>query len=130
MRKLNSEKVREFMTAFGDDVNNIPLKEIPHRLGQIRTALIDEEFNEYLEGMEKGDMVAIADALADILYVVYGTAHAFGIDIEACFDEVHTSNMTKMQNGKVLRRADGKIKKGKDYRPPDIKGILERQSKA
>ena len=75
--------------------------------------------------MEQRDMVGIADALTDILYVVYGTGHSYGIDLDECFQEVHSSNMSKLgEDGKPIRRDDGKILKGPNYFAPDLESIL------
>lgn len=93
---------------------------------QLRIDLIREEFiDELIPAMEEENMVEIADALADILYVVYGTAIAYGIPIDEVFDEVHSSNLSKFENGSPVRREDGKILKGKNYFKPDIEKILK-----
>ena len=93
---------------------------------ELRLALIEEEVGELAEAARAGDLVGVADALADIVYVAYGTAHVYGIDLDAVLDEVHASNMTKLgADGRPIRRADGKVLKGPDYRPPDIAAVLE-----
>jgi predicted HAD superfamily Cof-like phosphohydrolase len=92
---------------------------------ELRYALIAEELEEYFQAAQAGDVVEIADALADLIYVVFGAALAHGIPIEEVFYEVHESNMSKLTNdGKVLRREDGKILKSDQYRPPDVARVL------
>jgi predicted HAD superfamily Cof-like phosphohydrolase len=116
--------VEEFMKAMGQDVlkcPSIPLKGIQY----LRMSLIDEEFAELDEAIEENDLVKIADALGDLLYVVYGTCAAYGIDIEPVFREIHRSNMTKV-GGPV--REDGKRLKPEGYTPPCIHPILEEQN--
>lgn len=95
-------------------------------LRKLRRKLITEEFGEYVEAEEADDMTEVADALADMIYVIIGTALSYGIPIDAVFNEVHRSNMTKCVNGKVQRRADGKILKPDTFEPPNISAILER----
>lgn len=91
----------------------------------LRQALIEEEVGELRQAALAGDIVGIADALADIVYVAYGSACVYGIDLDAVLDEVHASNMTKLgADGCPVRRADGKVLKGPDYRPPDIGRVL------
>src|ERR1700712_2734950 len=88
----------------------------------LRLALIEEEVAELREAAVAGDLVGVADALADIIYVAYGSAHVYGIDLDSVLDEVHASNMTKLgSDGRPVRRADGKVLKGPDYRPPNVK---------
>ncbi len=96
------------------------------RNGQLRIDLIMEEAEEFETAVHRGDVVAAADALADLLYVTLGSAVEFGIDLEPVFKEVHASNLRK--TGGTLR-ADGKLLKGPNWVPPDIKGCLERQRK-
>mgnify|MGYP003343800326 FL=1 len=94
-------------------------------LRKLRDDLIDEERDELKIALDAGDVVKVADALADILYVVYGTADTYGIPIDACFREVHRSNMAKLdENGKPIKRADGKFLKPPGWTPPDIAGVL------
>ena len=88
---------------------------------ELRLALIEEEVGELAAAARADDLVGVADALADIVYVAYGTAHVYGIDLDAVLDEVHASNMTKLgADGRPIRRADGKVLKGPAYVPPDI----------
>lgn len=119
-----SRLVREFHEAFGQPVHEGPF--IPtDRVRDLRESLLSEEFNEYLRASWDGDIVGIADALADMIYVIYGTALVYGIDLDEVLAEVHRSNMSKLgEDGKPLRRHDGKILKGPNYSPPDLQPIL------
>jgi len=91
----------------------------------LRLHLIHEEVHELVEGIRNRDIVEIADALTDILYVVYGAGHAFGIPLDKCFDEVQRSNMTKvMPDGKVLKNAEGKVMKPDTYEEPNLEKVL------
>ena len=116
----NFESVGDFMEAFGQEVLEAPT--VPDfNLSQLRIDLIEEEVQELRDGIDKGSMLEIADALTDILYVVYGAGHAFGIDLDECFFEVHRSNMTKLgPDGRPLYREDGKVMKGPHYSEPDL----------
>ena len=120
----NFEKVGDFMEAFGQEVLYIPT--LPgFNLSELRLDLIEEEVQELRDGLDKKSMFEIADALTDILYVVYGAGHAFGIDLDDCFSEVHRSNMTKLgDNGRPLYREDGKVMKGPNYSEPDLTQFL------
>ena len=90
-------------------------------MAQLRLDLIDEEVGELHEAVDAGDIVKVADALADIVYVVYGAADTWGIPLDAVVAEVHRSNMTKLgEDGKAIRREDGKVLKGPHYAPPNI----------
>lgn len=92
---------------------------------QLRLRLIEEEVAELRAAAETGDLVGIADALADVVYVAYGTAVVHGIDLDAVLEEVHRSNMTKLgADGRPVRRADGKVLKGPHYSPPDLMSVL------
>ena len=116
----NFEKVGDFMEAFGQEVLHIPTMP-DFNLSALRLDLIEEEVQELRDGLGKKSMLEIADALTDILYVVYGAGHAFGIDLDDCFHEVHSSNMTKLgADGRPLYREDGKVMKGPNYREPDL----------
>jgi predicted HAD superfamily Cof-like phosphohydrolase len=88
--------------------------------------LITEEFNELCDAEEANDLVEIADALADIIYIACGTAVSYGIPLDKVFEEVHRSNMAKLVDGKVLRREDGKVQKPEGWTPPDIEGVLKK----
>ncbi len=111
-------------------LNDLPVRSAPTAaVGgtqlHLRLALIEEEVAELRAAAVAGDLVGVADALADIVYVAYGTALVYGVDLDAVLDEVHASNMTKLgADGRPVRRADGKILKGPDYRPPDVKSVL------
>ena len=92
---------------------------------ELRLNLIKEEFNELKDAIEKKDLVEVADALTDILYVTYGTGHAFGIDLDKCFDEVQKSNMSKLDElGNPIYDRDGKVMKGPLYVKPNLKTII------
>ena len=120
----NFEKVGDFMEAFGQKVEVEPTwPDFDTR--ELRLDLISEEFGELGDAIENRDMIQIADALTDLLYVVYGAGHAFGIDLDECFQEVHASNMSKLgENGKPIHREDGKVMKGPGYFEPDLESIL------
>ena len=110
------------MTAFGQDVETQPTWS---GVAELRYHLIEEELKELRDAMNEKDIVEIADALTDLLYVVYGAGHCFGLDLDKCFDEVHDSNMTKLgPEGKPIYREDGKVMKGPKYRKPDLKSVL------
>ena len=116
--------VRAFQRAVGQRVGEKPeLPDVSERT--LRMKLITEEFNELCDAEEANDLVEIADALADIIYIVCGTAVSYGIPLDDIFEEVHASNMAKLVDGKVLRRADGKIQKPEGWAPPDIERILK-----
>jgi predicted HAD superfamily Cof-like phosphohydrolase len=123
---MNQEQqmVRQFHERFGlvrNERPSWPGDEV-HRL---RTLLIEEELAEYRNAVAAKDLVGVADALADLLYGVYGAAVECGIDLEPVFAEIHRSNMTK--GGSVCRRPDGKVAKGPDYEPPNVREVLLRQ---
>ena len=113
------------MEAFGQEVLYIPTTP-DFNLSALRLDLIDEEVQELRDGLANKSMLEIADALTDILYVVYGAGHAFGIDLDDCFHEVHSSNMTKLgADGRPLYREDGKVMKGPNYREPDLTKFVQ-----
>lgn len=116
----NFELAGDFMHAFGQEVLTEPT--LPDTsLAKLRLELIREEFEELTVATNAMDMIEIADALTDILYVVYGAGHAFGIDLDACYREVHSSNMSKLgEDGKPIYREDGKVLKGPNFRSPDL----------
>jgi predicted HAD superfamily Cof-like phosphohydrolase len=102
-----------------------PSADVDKSLAKLRVTLLQEEVAELVTASEKGDLVAIADALADITYVVYGTALTYGIDLDSVLREVHRSNMSKLgRDGKPLMREDGKVLKSDRYFPPDIESAL------
>ena len=121
----NFDKVRDFMKTFGQEVKTSP--ELPDdETSKLRLELIAEELGELEEAIANKDLVEIADALTDILYVTYGAGHAFGLDLDACFREVQRSNMSKLgEDGKPIYREDGKVLKGPDYSEPDLKKTLQ-----
>ena len=121
----NFELAGDFMNAFGQEVLTEPTCPSPE-LAKLRLELIREEVEELNVGIEGMDIVEIADALTDILYVVYGAGHAFGIDLDECYAEVHRSNMSKLgEDGKPIYREDGKVLKGPNYFHPNLKDILD-----
>ncbi len=118
-------QVGEFHRSYELPLRTSPTAAIGPEQIELRLALIEEEVAELREAARSGDLVGVADALADIVYVAYGSAHVYGIDLDAILDEVHASNMTKLGgDGRPVRRADGKILKGPGYRPPDVRSIL------
>ena len=121
----NFDHVKTFMKTFGQDVKDSP--ELPNQeTTNLRLELIAEELGELEEAIANKDLVEIADALTDILYVTYGAGHAFGLDLDACFREVQRSNMSKLgEDGKPIYREDGKVLKGPDYSEPDLKKTLQ-----
>ena len=124
MKISNFEMVGDFMEAFGQEVLYMP-KMPDTNLAALRLDLINEEVQELRDGLGKRSMLEIADALTDILYVVYGAGHAFGIDLDECFNEVHRSNMTKLgEDGRPLYRDDGKVMKGPSYEEPNLEQFL------
>ena len=124
MDGTNFELVGDFMEAFGQIVEPEPI--IPDdMIVDLRVDLIAEEFLELREAVANEDIVEIADALTDLLYVVYGAGHAFGIDLDECFLEVHASNMSKLDNdGQPIYREDGKVLKSDNYFKPNLASVL------
>ena len=120
----NFEMVGDFMEKFGQEVKTKP--EFPdNETIALRLELIQEELEELREAVGNADIVEVADALTDILYVTYGAGHAFGIDLDKCFEEVQASNMSKLgEDGKPIYREDGKVLKGKNYFQPDLTSVL------
>jgi len=120
----NFRSVEDFMNAFGQEVKEEP--EFPDEsTQQLRIELIEEELDELKEAIEAKNIVAVADALTDILYVTYGAGHAFGLDLDRCFAEVQRSNMSKLgADGKPIYREDGKVLKGPNYSEPNLYEIL------
>ena len=123
MRPTNQEKVINFMSTFGQGVKLYPGWPDEKTL-DLRVKLIEEEVDELFDGVDRRDLTNVAKELVDILYVVYGMGAAMGIDLDNCFDEVHASNMSKLQNGKVLYSETGKVLKGKDYFEPELDRLL------
>jgi predicted HAD superfamily Cof-like phosphohydrolase len=120
----NFKKVKNFMETFGQEVKNRPSFSTD-KINKLRYDLIKEELDELKVALDNKDLVEVADALTDILYVTYGAGHAFGIDLDECFEEVQNSNMSKLdKNGKPIYNKDGKVMKGPRYFKPDLKKIL------
>ena len=120
----NFEKVGLFMTTFGQEVKKKPSLS-SDKINNLRINLIQEELNEFKEAISNKDLKEAADALTDILYVTYGAGHAFGINLDNCFDEVQRSNMSKLGNdGKPIYNEHGKVMKGPNYFKPDLKKFL------
>ena len=120
----NFERAGDFMEAFGQEVLDKPT--LPDfNLSELRIDLIQEELQELIDALDAKDIVEIADALTDILYVTYGAGHSFGIDLDECFLEVHRSNMTKLgEDGRPLYRPDGKVMQGPNYETPQLAKII------
>ena len=116
----NFNKVGTFMKTFGQEVKTKPSFSTD-KINKLRVNLIIEELNELQEAMKNKDLLEVADALTDILYVTYGAGHAFGINLDQCFDEVQNSNMSKLdQNGKPIYNEFGKVMKGPNYFKPNL----------
>ena len=116
----NFSKVGTFMKTFGQEVKTKPSFSTDN-INKLRIDLIKEELEELTEAMTNKDLLEVADALTDILYVTYGAGHAFGIDLDKCFDEVQNSNMSKLgENGKPIYNDSGKVMKGPNYFKPDL----------
>ena len=116
----NFNKVGIFMRTFGQEVKNKPSFSID-KINKLRIDLIKEELEELTEAMNNRDLLEVADALTDILYVAYGAGHAFGIDLDQCFNEVQNSNMSKLdKEGKPIYNEAGKIMKGPNYFKPNL----------
>ena len=120
----NFDSVRKFMKTFGQEVKEkagFPNEKIT----SLRYDLIKEELDEFKEALDKKDLKEVADALTDILYVTYGAGHAFGIDLDKCFEEVQNSNMSKLgEDGKPLYNEKGKVLKGPKYFKPNLKKFV------
>ena len=116
----NFESVRKFMETFGQEIKK--KAEFPNiKITELRYALIKEELGELKEAIENKDIKEVADALTDILYVTYGAGHAFGINLDKCFEEVQNSNMSKLGiDGKPIYNEMGKVMKGPKYFKPDL----------
>ncbi len=116
----NFNKVGIFMKTFGQEVKTSPSLSTD-KINNLRINLIKEELEELTEALNNKDLLEVADALTDILYVTYGAGHAFGIDLDKCFDEVQNSNMSKLDNnGKPIYNDSGKVMKGPNYFKPDL----------
>ena len=120
----NFSKVGTFMKTFGQEVKTSPSLSTD-KINKLRIDLIKEELEELTEAMYNKDLLEVADALTDILYVTYGAGHAFGIDLDKCFDEVQNSNMSKLdESGKPIYNESGKVMKGPNYYKPDLSKII------
>ena len=116
----NFSKVGIFMKTFGQEVKDNPSFSTD-KINQLRIDLIQEELEELTEAMKNKDLLEVADALTDILYVTYGAGHAFGINLDKCFEEVQNSNMSKLdESGKPIYNESGKVMKGPNYFKPDL----------
>ena len=116
----NFNKVGIFMKTFSQEVKNKPSFS-SDKINKLRIDLIKEELEELIEAINNRDLLEVADALTDILYVTYGAGHAFGIDLDKCFEEVQNSNMSKLnENGKPIYNESGKVMKGPKYFKPDL----------
>ena len=122
----NFESVKKFMQTFGQEIKT--KASFPNdKIVNLRLDLIKEELSELKEAVEKKDIKEVADALTDILYVTYGAGHAFGIDLDKCFQEVQDSNMSKLdQDGKPIYNENGKVMKGPNYFKPNLQKIVLR----
>ena len=120
----NFEKVGIFMKTFGQEVKDKPSFST-EKINNLRVSLIEEELKELKDAMESKDLLEVADALTDILYVTYGAGHAFGINLDKCFNEVQSSNMSKLDsNGKPIYNDFGKVMKGPNFFKPNLKKFL------
>jgi len=120
----NFNKVGTFMKTFGQEVKTKPSFSTD-KINKLRLDLIKEELSELTEAMNNKDLLEVADALTDILYVTYGAGHAFGINLDKCFEEVQNSNMSKLGNdGKPIYNDAGKVMKGPNYFKPDLSKFL------
>ena len=120
----NFNKVGTFMKTFGQEVKTKPSFN-SDKINKLRIDLIKEELDELQEAMKNNDLLEVADALTDILYVTYGAGHAFGIDLDNCVDEVQNSNMSKLdENGKPIYNDAGKVMKGPKYFKPDLSKFI------
>ena len=120
----NFNKVGTFMKTFGQEVKT-KASFSSEKINKLRLDLIREELDELTEAMKNKDLLEVADALTDILYVTYGAGHALGINLDKCFDEVQNSNMSKLdENGKPIYNEFGKVMKGPNYFKPDLSKFL------
>ncbi len=121
----NFEKVGQFMTTFGQEVKTKPGLS-SEKINKLRINLINEELEEFKEAVKNNDLKEAIDALTDILYVTYGAGHAFGVNLDECFDEVQKSNMSKLgKDGKPIYNEAGKVMKGPSYFKPDFSKFIK-----
>ncbi len=122
----NFEKVGLFMSTFGQEVKK-KSELSSEKINSLRISLIREELDELTKAMKENDILEVADALTDILYVTYGAGHAFGLDLDRCFDEVQKSNMSKLgENGKPIYDENGKVMKGPNYFKPNLSKFINK----
>ena len=121
----NFNSVKKFMQIFGQEVKD--KAEFPEeRIIKLRQNLIQEELDELKEAIKQKNLTEVADALTDILYVTYGAGHAFGINLDKCFEEVQSSNMSKLDNnGKPIYNDQGKVMKGPNYFKPNLEKFIK-----
>ena len=121
----NFEKVGKFMKTFGQEVKNKPGLS-SEKINNLRISLINEELEEFKEAIKNNDLKEAIDALTDVLYVTYGAGHAFGVNLDECFDEVQRSNMSKLgEDGKPIYNEAGKVMKGPSYFKPDLSKFIK-----
>ena len=121
----NFQKVKNFMETFGQEVKSRPSFS-SDKINMLRYNLIKEELDEFKQALDNSDLLEVADALTDILYVTYGAGHAFGINLDACFEEVQNSNMSKLgTDGKPIYNDQGKVMKGPKYFKPDLSKFIK-----
>ena len=121
----NFQKVKYFMETFGQEVKSSPSFSST-KINELRYNLIKEELDEFRQALDNKDLLEAADALTDILYVAYGAGHAFGINLDACFEEVQNSNMSKLGNdGKPIYNDQCKVMKGPNYFKPDLSKFIK-----
>ena len=121
----NFQKVKTFMETFGQEVKSKPAFSTD-KINDLRYNLIKEELEELKQAIDQKDLLEVADALTDILYVTYGAGHAFGINLDSCFNEVQNSNMSKLdRNGKPIFNEFGKVMKGPNYFKPDLSKFVK-----
>ena len=121
----NFKKVKTFMKTFGQEVKTKPSFS-SDKINSLRYNLINEELEELKVAMKEKDLLEVADALTDIFYVTYGAGHAFGIDLDKCFEEVQNSNMSKLdENGKPIYNESGKVMKGPKYFKPNLTKFIK-----
>ena len=121
----NFKKVKIFMETFGQEVKSKSSLS-SEKINSLRISLIQEELDELKKAIQDEDIIEVADALTDILYVTYGAGHAFGIDLDQCFNEVQNSNMSKLgDDGKPIYNENGKVMKGPNYFKPDLSKYIK-----
>tara|TARA_B100001741_G_C16332575_1_gene495701 strand:+ start:47 stop:424 length:378 start_codon:yes stop_codon:yes gene_type:complete len=122
----NFEKVGLFMSKFGQEVKK-KSELSSEKINSLRLSLIQEELDELTKAINENNILEVADALTDILYVTYGAGHAFGVDLDKCFDEVQRSNMSKLgEDGKPIYNESGKVMKGPNYFKPDLSKFINK----